>query len=124
MGRMQKNPYKFLYEPGIFDGIPVIGTGANLNHSLIPEGFFCYDIRQSGDMEIASGFFIVQEPIPENAEGCIITAAPIDFQGKAERSLEDMCMDEDAYMMSLNEFIGQHISQEMNETPQNELIQI
>lgn len=31
---------------------------------------------------------------------------------------------EDAYMMSLNECTGRHISQEMNETPQNELIQM
>ncbi|MFR6220289.1 MAG: LPD28 domain-containing protein [Enterocloster bolteae] len=123
MGREQKNPYKFLYEPGTFDGIPVIGTGANLDHSLIPEGFFCYDICQS-DMENTSGFFIVQEPTPEKAEGCIISAVPIDFRGRAERSLEDMRTSEDAYMMSLNEFTGLHISQEMNETPQNELIQM
>ncbi|MBS6219506.1 hypothetical protein LI018_22645 [Enterocloster bolteae] len=123
MGRVQKNPYKFLYEPGTFDGIPVIGTGANLDHSLIPEGFFCYDICQS-DMENTSSFFIVQEPIPEKAEGCIISATPIDFRGRAERSLEDMRMSEEAYMMSLNEFTVRHISQEMNETPQNELIQM
>lgn len=123
MGRVQKNPYKFLYEPGTFDGIPVIGTGANLDHSLIPEGFFCYDICQS-DMESTSGFFIVQRPIPEKAEGCIISAAPIDFRGGAERSLEDMKTSEDAYMMSLNEFTDRHISHEMNETPQNELIQM
>lgn len=31
---------------------------------------------------------------------------------------------EEAYMMSLNEFTGRHISQEMNETPQNELIRM
>ncbi|WP_270809970.1 LPD28 domain-containing protein [Hungatella effluvii] len=124
MSNRQKNPYKFLYEPGAFDGIPVIGTGANPERSLIPEGLYYYDICNSGDMENASEFCIVQEPIPEVAKGCIIAAAPIDFHGKTERSLDDMRSDKNAYMMSLKEFADQHISKEMNETPENELIQM
>lgn len=124
MGSERKNPNKFLYEPGMFHGVSVIGTGANLDHTLIPEGFFCYDIRNPGNMEGETEFFIVQEPIPEAAEGCIITAGPIDFRGKGELSLEHLKIDEDAYMMSLEEFVHQHMNQETNETPVNDMIQI
>ena len=101
----------------------MIGTGTNLEHSLIPEDFFCYDSCQS-DIENISVFFIVQEPSLENVEGCIISAAPIDFRGRAKRSLEDMRSSEDAYILFLDEFTVRYISQEMNETPQNELIQM
>lgn len=62
MGRVQKNPYKFLYEPKTFDGIPAIGIGANLDHSLIPKDFFCYDICQS-DMENTSGFLLFRNQL-------------------------------------------------------------
>ena len=101
----------------------MIGTGTNLDHSLIPEDFFCYDSCQS-DIENISVFFIVQEPSLENVEGGIISAAPIDFRGRAKRSLEDMRSSEDAYILFLDEFTVRYISQEMNETPQNELIQM
>ena len=80
MGRVQKNPYKFLYEPKTFDGIPAIGIGANLDHSLIPKDFFCYDICQS-DMENTSGFLSHSWEVPPSPSESIHSVAFHSFPG-------------------------------------------
>ena len=111
MSKKRVNAHSMLFEPGTLNGIPMIGTGARLDHETVPAGYYCYDILTPDEYPGVKNATVLRDQ-SDHTDGCIILAKPLDFQGKAELSMENLIVYEDRYMVDLDEFIQQSEEQE------------
>ncbi|MFT4104831.1 MAG: hypothetical protein QM657_03640 [Lacrimispora sp.] len=100
------NANSMLFEPGTLNGIPMIVTGALLEHETVPAGYYCYDVCTPDEYPEVKNATVLRD-LSDHADGCIILAEPLDFQGKEELSMENLIVYEDRYMVGLDEFIRQ-----------------
>lgn len=110
MSNMRVNAWSMLFEPGTLNGIPMIGTGALLEHETIPDGYYCYDVKALGEGQDIKDSIILRD-LSDYADGSIILTEPLDFQGKTELSLENLTLDEDDPMLSFEDFLEQNQEQ-------------
>lgn len=111
MSKKRVNAHSMLFEPGTLNGIPMIGTGALLEHGTVPDGYYCYDVCTPDEYPEVKNATVLQN-LSDHADGCIILAEPLDFQGKTELSMENLIVYEDRYMIDLDDFICQSEEQE------------
>lgn len=93
-----------LYGEGVFWGKPLAGTGALLNRSSIPEGFYCYDTKTDTDCPDAAHTVVLLNPSDE-ANGSVIFAEPLEFGGKDRISLESIRLFEENPLIRLESFM-------------------
>jgi len=93
------NAQKILFKTAEFDGHDVLFTDVWVNHSTVPVGLYCYDIRHDDEREMATlerhvatnhgGTLICREPLlAEGEEYCDVTGC-LDFSGE-ETTLEQI----------------------------------
>ena len=111
MSKKRVNAHSMLFEPGTLNGIPMIGTGARLDHETVPAGYYCYDILTPDEYPGVKNATVLRDQA-DHTDGRIILAKPLDFQGKAELSMENLIVYEDRYMVDLDEFMQQSEEQE------------
>lgn len=111
MSNERVNARSMLFAPGTLNGIPMIGTGALLEHETIPDGYYCYDVYVPEEYPDVQHSVILRD-LSNHANESIILTEPLDFQGKAELSMENLILDEDSPLLSLEDF--QEQNQEMD----------
>lgn len=111
MSNERVNAHSVLYETGTLNGIPMIGTGARLDHGTVPAGYYCYDVFIPGEFPEVKNAAVLSS-LSDRADGSIILAESLDFQGKEELIMENLILHEDCCMIALDEFMRQ--SEEQN----------
>jgi len=114
MSNMRVNARSMLFEPGTLNGVPMIGTGALLEHETIPDGYYCYDVKAPVEGQDIKDSIVLRD-LSNYADGSIILTEPLDFQGKTELSMENLTLDEDSPMLSLEDFLEQNQEQSIDE---------
>jgi hypothetical protein len=108
------------FEPGTLNGISMIGTDALLEHENIPDGYYCYDVHMQGEYPDTQQSVVLRD-LSNHANGSIILTEPLDFQGKAELTIENLVLYEEDPLLSLEDFMVQ--SQEQEQCSEQEMDQ-
>lgn len=94
-----------IFEQCTLNGKQAVGTGALLKREDIPDGYYCYDIYTPGEYLDAQHTIALQD-LSDHANGSIILAEPLDFQGKAELGMGDLILHEESPLHYTGEFHG------------------
>lgn len=92
------------YEECSMGTTPMIATGALLERDSIPEGYHCYDIRVDESIR-ETGIMVALSGESGQADGSIILAEPLDFDGKKELRLEGVTLHEEDPIVCLEDFM-------------------
>lgn len=99
--------FGWLYERAELNGIEMWGTGAALDHSTVPEGFYCYDLYCVGEKQDKEHVFISKNPVSEQCVGAVLSTTPLSFRDKEFLSLKGMYLFEEECLKPLKEITGQ-----------------
>lgn len=96
----------WVYERAELNGIEIWGTGAALDHSTAPEGFYCYDLYCVGENQDEEHIFISKNPVSGQCVGAVLSATPLSFQNKEFLSVKGMYRFEEECLKPLEAITG------------------
>lgn len=96
----------WLYERAELNGNELWGTGAVLDHSTVPKGFYCYDLYGVGENPDDQHTFISKNLVSDQCVGAVLSAAPLSFHDKELLTMSGIHYFDEEYMKPLEEITG------------------
>ena len=114
----------WFYERAELHGTELWATGASLDHSSVPKGFYCYDLYSTGEKkaEDVSDILIARNPVANANEGAVLTREPLPFHEKDSISMRGINLFEDEYLQPLSHITEQ--AEQLNAPQQENGIQM